>query len=190
MYHLNNGNNWTRVSSTTAGVITGVASTAINGVYAMNTFNDDLWIGTGKAATGAEVYSYNAIGAESYNLKFNAASDLAGFEQNSNLNTGTIQFLAKSGSYSNTGNANTGVFLFSHGINTAFGAYDLAEDYPTRDDTLEAGDVISIDIHEHGLVSKSSGTNDKNVIGVFSEHPALRLSQKDATIDGATEIRH
>ena len=186
VYQLDTGNNWTRVSSATAGVISG-ASTAITGVYVMNVFGDNLWIGTGKA-NGAEVYSYNFTGAESYNLKFDASSGLSGGELNGNLNVGTIQFFGDNNAYSNTGNVNTGVFRLSHGINTAFGAYDLAEDYPTRDDTLQAGDVISIDVHEHGLVSKSSGTNDKNVIGIFSEHPALRLSQKDATIDGATAI--
>ncbi len=187
VYQLDIGNNWTRVSSTTAGVITGAASNAITGVYSINIYNGDLWFGTGKA-NGAEVYSYNFIGQESYNLMFNANSGQGGGEVNGNLNTGTIQFFGDNNSFANTGNLNTGVFRFSHGINTAFGAYDIAEDYPTRDDTLEAGDVISIDVHEHGLVTKSSGTNDKNVIGIYSKNPALRLSQQDATIDGATAI--
>jgi signal peptidase I len=89
---------------------------------------------------------------------------------------------------SSFGNAGTGSFLFSHGINTTTGAYDIAEDYPTRDDTLQPGDLVAIDPNETGFVKKATGDNRETVIGIYSSKPALRLSQQDAFINGGRAI--
>ena len=68
------------------------------------------------------------------------------------------------------------------------GSYDIAEDYPTRDDTLEPGDLVSIDEYERTFVRKSEGLGDKNIIGIFSSDPGLRLSQVGKILDGGRAV--
>lgn len=190
VYKLDSGDTWTKYSSTTAGTIstsTGAQTTAITGVLSMAVFNDDLWLGTEKA-TGAEVYSFNMTEGQSYDLAFEANSDNADAIQNGQKNKGWIQFQAEETAYNNTGNINTGKFVLSHGINTVTGAYDLAEDYPTHDDMLAPGDLVSLDTSEKGFVRRAHGKGDKDIIGIYSVNPALRLSQKDPLIDGARAI--
>jgi hypothetical protein len=190
VYKLDDGLSWSKVSSTTAGTIhTGGATPtpAITGIFSMAVYNDDLWVGTEKALA-SEVYSYNMAEGQSYNLAFEATSDDADAIQNGLTNKAYIQFQAEETGYNNTGNMNTGKFVFSHGINTVTGAYDLAEDYPTADDTLAPGDLVSLDTTRKGFVRKSHGKSDRDVIGIYSVDPALRLSQKDAGIDGYRAI--
>jgi hypothetical protein len=81
-----------------------------------------------------------------------------------------------------------GSFMFSTGITTTGGAYDVAEDYPTRDDQLRPGDVVEIEPGEKSYVRRSSGAYSKGIVGVYSENPGFRLSQVDPTIDGANVI--
>ncbi len=189
VYKIDQGSTWSLVSSTTAGTIsTGVgATTGINGVTSLQVYNNNLWVGTEKASA-SEVYSFNIAEAESYDLMFHASSDQADGEYNGFLNTAFIEFQAEETGYNSAGNQNTGKFNFSHGLNTITGAYDLAEDYPTRDDMLGVADLVTLDTREKGLVKRSTGKGDRNVIGIYSENPALRLSQKDATIDGARAV--
>jgi uncharacterized protein YjiK len=190
VYKYDVGNTWSIVSSSTAGVIPTTGSghnSGISGVTAMTVYNDDIWIGTEEAAS-AEVYSFNSVEGESNKLRFEAQSDNADGIQNALGNFGEIQFLAEENGRNVNGNMNTGVFSFSHGINTAVGAYDLAEDYPTRDDTLTPGDLVSLDIREKGFVRKAQGKNDRDIIGIYSVDPALRLSQKGPLIDGARAV--
>lgn len=190
MYKLDSGDVWTKYSSTTAGTIstsTGAQTTAITGVMSMAVYNDDLWLGTEKASA-AEVYSFNMTEGQSYDLAFEASSDNADAVQNGLKNKAWIQFQAEETAYNNNGNTNTGKFVFSHGINTVTGAYDLAEDYPTRDDMLSPGDLVSLDTSERGYVRRAQGKNDKDIIGIYSVDPALRLSQKDPLIDGARAV--
>lgn len=190
VYKYDGGTTWTLVSSSTAGVIptTGTGhNSGISGVTAMAVYNDDLWIGTEEAAS-AEVYSYNLVEGESNKILFEADSDNAESVQNNLRNYGAIQFQGEESGRNVTGNMNTGVFVFSHGINTVVGAYDLAEDYPTRDDTLTPGDLVSLDTREKGFVRKAQGRNDRDIIGIYSVDPALRLSQKDSHIDGARAV--
>jgi len=140
-------------------------------------------------ASTAEVYSYSSSEGQSYELKFRAASDDAGEgEQNGLLNTGSIFFSGEDPATGAAGSYQSGRFVFSHGIVTSFGAYDLAEDYATRDDLLRPGDLVSLDRNERTMVRRSSGKSDRDVIGVYSSEPALRLSQKEATIDGALAV--
>lgn len=190
VYKLDDGSTWTKISSTTAGtLVTSGASptTAVQGVTSMAIYNDDLWLGTEKTQA-TEIYSYNVAEGESYDLMFEASSDDADGIQNSLKNRAFIQFQAEESAYNNTNNVNTGKFVFSHGINTVTGAYDLAEDYPTDDDALAPGDLVSLDTNKKGYVRKAQGKNDKDVIGIYSVNPALRLSQKEAVIDGARAI--
>lgn len=190
VYKLDDGSTWTKISSTTAGTINtsgGTQTGSITGVFSMTVYNDDLWVGTEKASA-AEVYSFNMTEGQSYNLAFEAASDDADPIQNNLANRAFIQFQAEETAFNSVGNAATGKFVFSHGINTVTGAYDLAEDYPTADDTLAPGDLVSLDTTRKGFVRKSQGKNDRDVIGIYSVDPALRLSQKDGGIDGAKAI--
>ena len=73
-------------------------------------------------------------------------------------------------------------------LTTNVGNYDLAEDFPTRDAQLEAGDIVSADSLLDGFVAKSKSKYDKTVIGIYSEKPGFRLSQAGGTIDGARAV--
>ncbi|MEN9649260.1 MAG: hypothetical protein RL094_227 [Candidatus Parcubacteria bacterium] len=187
LYKFDGGTTWSKFSSTTAGTMGTGTTAAIDGIGAMQTYNDNLIIATTEPG-GAEVYTFNSVEGESYALKFNAASNNADAEQNGNLNTASIIFMAEEQAFNNVGNTNTGKFYFSHGINTVTGAYDVAEDYSTRDDLLAPGDLVSIDTTEQTMVKRSAGKNDKNIIGIYSVEPALRLSQQGALINGAKAV--
>ena len=192
IYRYNNGGvSWTKISNTTAGGIptTSPPTTLIDEVLVLQTYGTStaqLFAGTSEAERG-EFYQYSAFEGKSYGLKFNASSDNANAEQNGNLNIATIKFIAEDQT-KNGGNDSTGRFYFTHGINTSFGAYDIAEDYPTRDYTLGTGDLVSIDPSEAVFVKKTSVKNDATVIGVVSTNPALRLTQADSTINGGRAV--
>ncbi|MFH1899956.1 MAG: hypothetical protein ABIJ83_01650, partial [Patescibacteria group bacterium] len=76
-----------------------------------------------------------------------------------------------------------------YAVATAISAIDLAENFPTLDDTIEAGDVVALskievdktqpDI-EKGLIEKSSKQYQQNILGVISTAPGILLG-KDAT---------
>ncbi len=55
---------------------------------------------------------------------------------------------------------------------TADGA-DLAENYATNDETIEAGDLVSLDPNLRAGVKKTSGLDDKSVVGIISTMPAM-----------------
>jgi hypothetical protein len=173
------------LTNTAAGQL--VTTTAIDGVTTMMPFNDKLFVGTTETDKG-EVYSYSMVEGQSRALYFNAPSDNAGSTEQSGFpNQASIFFAAEQNGTSNL-QGTTGSFIFSHGINTSTGAYDVAEDYPTRDDTLRPGDLVSIDPNERGFVRKATGPYDSGLVGVYSERPALRLSQQDTTINGGRAI--
>ncbi|HSW88860.1 MAG TPA: hypothetical protein VLG12_06885, partial [Candidatus Saccharimonadales bacterium] len=81
------------------------------------------------------------------------------------------------------GNATT-----SGTFTTAGGTYDIAEDYPTKDKSIEAGDVVSVDPKNDGHVQKSTKSYDTTILGVYSEKPGFRLSQENSTINGDKAI--
>jgi hypothetical protein len=171
-----NTNGWTKVNAT-RGTIGSTAG--LDAIQAMVEFNGTLYIGTyDTASNNAGVYTYSKTSSNSYALKF--ASDANG------LNLGSISFVGSQQALGNAGH--TGTFQFSNGISTTTGAYDLAEDYPTRDHTLAAGDIVSIDPHEETFVQKGSAANADLLVGVYSTNPALRLSQVDETINSARAV--
>ncbi len=183
------GSLFTLVTNTTPGGIpvSSPPTTLIDTLEYMQVYGNELWAFTTES-NKAEAYVWSSYEGQSYSLKFNAASNNANAEQNGLLNEGRIQFLAEEQARNNQGNDNTGRFIFSHGLNTAFGAYDVAEDYPTRDEELEAGDLVSIDIHESTFVKRTDKKHDSKVVGILSTNPALRLSQQDATINGGRAV--
>jgi hypothetical protein len=177
--------NWS-VLNTTAGKLSADGVTAIDKVTTLIEYNDRLIIGTSEddptGRSGAEVYAYENRSNQSNSLLFRAAGGLSEL----GANVGEISFMA-SGSAVH-GFQNTGSFIFSNGITTATGAYDVAEDYPTRDDTLMPGELVAIDDNEAGFVTKADKTRNRNLMGVYSENPGFRLSQKDSHIDGARAV--
>jgi hypothetical protein len=54
-------------------------------------------------------------------------------------------------------------------------AFDVAEDYPTTDPTLGAGDVVAFDTERPGYVRRAAEASE--VIGIVSTQPGLLLSQ-------------
>ncbi|MCL6096327.1 MAG: hypothetical protein M1444_01410 [Patescibacteria group bacterium] len=172
------------ISQSTPGTIASGGNTSINGVMAMVPMNGDLYAGTMEVAA-AEVYKLSNVNiSKSYSILFHAQPSLGGGEQPGADNLASIFFLASASANLGNSAGNSGAFIFDHGIQTRNGSYDVAEDYPTRDDTLKPGDVVAIDKNEKGFVKKTSEVYDSNVVGVFSANPALRLSQADAFING------
>ena len=179
---------WTKVSQNTAGMLAGGGTGSIDGISVLLNYNhNSLFAGTLEPSS-AEGYSYVVSIDQSYALRFHAIDTQAGGEQNGQPNLASIFFVASLSANVNNKSGNTGAFVFSHSIITNNGSYDVAEDYPTRDDTLESGDVVSIDPNERGFVKKSEGVYDYSVIGVYSENPAMRLSQDDGEIDGGRAV--
>jgi hypothetical protein len=178
-----------KVSQAAAGTIAvSGGQTAIDAVTYFAPLNGDLYAGTQKlpGATGlAEVYKLPNVNIDkSYSIVFHAAPSMGGGEQSSNANTASIFYLASASANLGNSAANSGAFIFDHGIQTRNGSYDVAEDYPTRDNTLRPGDVVAIDPNERGFVRKTMQAYDYTVLGVYSTNPALRLSQQDSSIDG------
>src|SRR5674476_937612 len=167
----------TKLSQATAGTIKSGGTASITAIGTMTAFNNLMFEGT-SYASNAESYTFSSVKSLSQSLIFNAASTAAGTtEQASYPNQGSIYFDATQNAITNPQNVATGSFIFSSGISTNAGSYDVAEDYPTRDDSLKAGDLVSIDPHETGFVRKASGPYDPGLVGVYSEKPALRLTQ-------------
>ncbi len=102
--------------------------------------------------------------------------------------TTSTQFTFKNAAGANVFSVDsTGNAALSGTLTTSAGNYDLAEDYPTKDD-VEAGDVLSVSLTDNGFVTKSNGTYDTNVIGIYSTKPGFRLSETDATINGGKTV--
>lgn len=188
IYRYDEGKSWTRVSSNTSGQIASNGTSSIDGISVLIPMsNNSLFAGTAEPSA-AEGYTYQVAIDQSYALQFDAGASQGGGEQNSQNNLAQIYFVASLSANLNNKAGNTGSFVFTNSIVTNNGSYDVAEDYPTRDDTLEPGDVVSIETNERGFVRKSSGVYDYSVIGVYSSQPALRLSQDDVTLNGGRAI--
>jgi hypothetical protein len=139
--------------------------------------NDQLSIdGNGNLTTSGNLNLTN--GTISSDTNGNLVSQLTNDTNNSNPTKFTFKNAAGANVFSvdSSGNA-----ALSGTLTTSGGNYDLAEDYPTKDSDVTAGDVLSIDQSSDGHVQKSNGTYDTNVIGIYSEKPGFRLSQTDAT---------
>ncbi|HSW48412.1 MAG TPA: hypothetical protein VLG67_05030, partial [Candidatus Saccharimonadales bacterium] len=80
--------------------------------------------------------------------------------------------------------ASTGDLKISGNITSTSRSYDLAEDFATKDESLEAGDVLSIDKDQDSHVTKSNVAYDNSIIGIYSDKPGFRLSQKEDFING------
>ncbi len=178
---------WIKVSQATAGTIASGGTTAISTVNILIPWNGKLYAMTYRGGTdtaglgGAEIYEYTGpeLEGSSYALKFHGASgastsaELGGFE-----NVASIYYSATSSASMNPWADNQGSFIFSHSIISTGGGFDVAEEYPTYDESLEAGDLVAID-QDHKEFVKRANPSDA-VIGVISEQPGFQLSAKQS----------
>ena len=165
---------WTLIN-TTRGTFN--AQTGMNDVSVIQEYNGTMYVGTGDGANGTgSMYSWSKTLGSSYALKFDSGGS----------NFATVTFSTGSGQFTN--NSNGGSFIMSHGLMTSAGAYDVAEDYPTRDETLRPGDIVEVDPNEKGYVRRSTSAYAHGLLGVYSEKPGFRLSQKGDSIDGSPVI--
>ncbi len=152
------------------------SQTAVDSISALQDFNGTLYVGTDDLTAGVgSVYTWGKLFQNSFGLKFEATDGAYG----------TMSFV---GNVQTGDSGRGGSFLLSNSIMMTSGAYDVAEDYPTRDEALAPMDLVSLDALEQGMVRRSSGRGDKGVIGIYSEAPALRLAQPGEAIDGTRAI--
>ena len=134
---------------------------AVDEVDTMVDFNGVLYIGTYDLLGNAGVYTWSKNLNNSYALRFD-----------SGIGIGRMSFVG--GQQANDNSGRSGSFIFSHALALNAAAFDYAEDYPTVDNTLEAGDVVQIDSSSSQMVKKASSKG--NYIGIVSERPGFRLS--------------
>lgn len=68
---------------------------------------------------------------------------------------------------------NTEGVIYAAATNTT--VYDVAENYPTKDTDIEAGDVVVLDNNTDVFVKKSTGRKNEQALGVVSAKPGLLL---------------
>ena len=150
------------------------SQTNIDAVDTLMEYNGTLYVGTEESTNIGAVYTWYKNSTNSYALKFDSGS----------ANYGEISFVGNQQVANHAGHM--GTFLFSNSISMVTGAFDYAEDYPTVDDSLEAGDIVQIDPENKQYVRKSQ--LGSNAIGIISEKPGFRLSLQDADKNGVTYL--
>jgi hypothetical protein len=185
-------NSWTLVSNGGGNYVSG-ASTGIDNSGTIQVLGGYLYQMTGDTGSGqgAEVYRYQDTEGQSNALLFRAASDeTAGVSDSDSFpNIGAIRFMAEQSAVQNANSGNqTGMFVLTHALSTSAGAYDIAEDYATRDESLKPGEVVVVDPNESGFVRRATSEYQNGLVGIYSENPGFRLSQADDSINGAKAI--
>ncbi|MDD4988903.1 MAG: hypothetical protein PHV42_00555 [Candidatus Pacebacteria bacterium] len=71
-----------------------------------------------------------------------------------------------------TGATTAGV-IYSNGADVT--GVDLAENYPTKDDSLEAGEIVSLDLGNSIFVSRADKSSSAPVLGIVSTNPGFKL---------------
>ncbi len=112
------------------------------------------------------------------------------------LHLGDIDIGESGGIFSFSTGVNPGLFsldmsgnaTISGTLTTSGGNYDIAEDYPTLDGSIEAGDILSVDQVNIGYVQKSSKAYDSTILGIYSEKPGFRLSQLGSQLSGSRAV--
>src|SRR3990172_89566 len=78
----------------------------------------------------------------------------------------------------NTDNNTEGI-VYSSSINMT--VYDVAEDYPTKDETLGPGEMIALDPNNEIFVRRADGSTGEILLGVISTQPAVHLGGFNGT---------
>ncbi len=153
IYRYDGGTAWTDVT---------VSPATITGSRGLAVYNGSLYVG---ANGGIRIYTANPV--QSYALKFKSGegNEIASLWFQGNMSSGQgIE-----------GQQQHGQFIFSHGIQTQTGAYDIAEEFPTWDYSIEAGDIVVASYSGNELIEKSNSPYQRNLIGVVSTKPAVVL---------------
>ncbi len=180
IYRYDAEDRWVLVSQTTQGQIASGGTTGLRKATILISWNGKLYAAVTNGA-GAEIYEYSGYTKDqSFALAFHATnSDIAGGEQGGFQNLAQIFFSASQSASFNQGAPSQGAFVLDHSIVFTGGGFDVAEDYPTKDTGLSPGDLVSLDTFDAGYVHKArAGPYDQNVVGVISEKPGIRLSDK------------
>jgi hypothetical protein len=192
LYEYRGGESWSVINPTAGTLATGGTSN-IDKISSMIPYKDSIILGTGENTPGgittnggAEVYSYQSTVDQSYALQFRASSQNG--EANGLPSIASMWYSASTSGNLSSQTGSMGSFMFSAGLTTAAGSYDVAEDYPTRDTDLKPGDIVEVDPNEKGYVRRSSGAYAHGLLGVYSEKPGFRLSQIDDSIDGSPVV--
>jgi len=58
---------------------------------------------------------------------------------------------------------------------------DLAEYYPTKDTSLQAGEIVALDFYNSIYVTRANNSNKSSIIGIISTLPGVALGQNENT---------
>jgi len=163
--------NWTRMTAADLGTFG--AETDIDSVSTMQEYNGTLYIGTNETDSGS-VYTWTKTTQNSYALRFDSGS----------TNYGAISFVGNTQAEGQSGHY--GTFNFSNAISLETGAFDYAEDYPTMDQSLDAGDLVSADPQNPENVKIA--LPGEQVLGIVSANPGMRLSSSAQPSNGAVWV--
>ncbi len=158
----NSGNDIFRYDGGT--VWTDVDSTGLAAEF-LAVYNGSLY------AVAGSVYKYTANPVQSYALKFKSGegNEIASLWFQGNMSSGQgIE-----------GQQQHGQFIFSHGIQTQTGAYDIAEEFPTWDYSIEAGDIVVASTTYQNTIEKSSSPYQNNMLGIVPTKPGLLLTSNE-----------
>jgi hypothetical protein len=147
-------------------------STSYNGsqeeITSFAVYNGKLYAGQGNSTGDGDVLYMNQAATTSYPLKFAAGNS-----------TGDIWFSEESLWGAAGPNGEVGVFKMSHALVTTAGSFDVAEDYPTADKSLEPGDIVAYDTRYDGYLKKAAKEDRALLAGVVSGQPGFLLSSKN-----------
>ncbi|MFZ5365021.1 MAG: hypothetical protein ACOZBH_02370 [Patescibacteria group bacterium] len=132
--------------------------------YWLQTFGEKLYFAA-ESSGQVKVFEYNENKNLSQSIEFMA-----------NGETAALYFKSDAAGDANIGQQSAGAFIMTHTLITNSGAYDLAEDWPTEDPGIEAGDVVAVDPFNKAHVIK--GSKDNSAVGIISTEPGYILSQK------------
>lgn len=153
------------------------------------TFNlEDDGSNINQAARLDTVWENASNGNESASFRFNlmsngSLSEVARFTQDGNVGIGTTTpdtrtqisgggLCVGSNTDCNSDNNTEGVV---YAATTAMTVYDVAENYPTMDSTLQASELVVLDKTNGVFVKRSTGANDDVALGVISAQPGVHL---------------
>jgi hypothetical protein len=147
-------------------------STSYNGsqeeITSFAVYNGKLYAGQGNSTGDGDVLYMNQAATTSYPLRFAAGNS-----------EGTLWFSDESLWGAAGPNGEVGVFKMSHALVTTAGSFDVAEDYPTADKSLEPGDIVAYDTRYDGYLKKASKDDRPLLAGVVSGQPGFLLSSSD-----------
>ncbi len=141
------------------------SQTSVDAVDSMIEFNGDLYMGTSEPGAGV-LYKWTKNSMNSYVLRFDSG----------NGNMAGIKF--DGGTQVADNNGRMGTLLVTHAMMLSTNAYDYAEDYPTTDETLSAGEIVEVDSDTGGDFVRRAHRKG-SLVGVVSERPGFRLSASD-----------